>query len=202
MLMRHNLYFIRHGKTDGNIRGEYVGATDQPLCAEGIAELNDYKHAQKYPAVDHIFVSPMIRCLQTMLIIYPDIPYSIIPGLRECDFGIFEGKTHGELKENREYQKWIDQGGKGVFPAGEHTETFKERCRTGFQDIVSTIVDKKILNSALIIHGGSIMSILESYAKDPVDFFHWRARNGQGYKVVLDDELWEKNQKFFEISAL
>lgn len=30
---------------------------------------------------------------------------------RECDFGIFEGKNYEELKENRDYQRWLDSGG-------------------------------------------------------------------------------------------
>ena len=31
--------FIRHGMTYGNTLHQYIGATDQPLCDEGIKEL-------------------------------------------------------------------------------------------------------------------------------------------------------------------
>ena len=34
------LIFIRHGQTAGNLRHNYVGRTDEPLCPEGIANLS------------------------------------------------------------------------------------------------------------------------------------------------------------------
>ena len=33
------IYMIRHGKTAGNLKGRYIGKTDEPLCEEGRAEL-------------------------------------------------------------------------------------------------------------------------------------------------------------------
>ena len=30
------LIFIRHGQTQGNAEGRYLGKTDEPLCPEGI----------------------------------------------------------------------------------------------------------------------------------------------------------------------
>ena len=63
--MNHIIYLIRHARTEGNILGKYIGVTDQPLCQEGIKELEAYIQAGKYPAVDYVFVSPMQRCLQT-----------------------------------------------------------------------------------------------------------------------------------------
>ena len=40
--MNHIIYLIRHARTEGNILGKYIGVTDQPLCQEGIKELEAY----------------------------------------------------------------------------------------------------------------------------------------------------------------
>ena len=56
------IYLIRHGKTQGNLSGKYIGArTDEPLCQEGIRELE----GKNYPKAELLFVSPMKRCRQT-----------------------------------------------------------------------------------------------------------------------------------------
>ena len=62
----------------------YVGSrTDEALCPEGIRQLKQ----NQYPAVQHVYTSPMRRCLETAAVIYPDLSAEIIPDFRECDFG-------------------------------------------------------------------------------------------------------------------
>ncbi len=200
--MLYNIILIRHGKTAGNLRHEYVGATDQPLCREGIDEVVSYKSSSRYPKVDHVFVSPMQRCLQTMKLIYGDIAHSVIPELKECDFGLFEGKTHQELEDTLYYQKWVADGATGHIPGGEDTEAFKERCCQGFQEVVDYILTHNIINSALIVHGGTIMSILDRYSGEKQDFFHWQTQNGCGFKLVIDKDFWLKTKELFKFDKV
>ena len=60
------IILIRHGKTAGNIKGRYIGKTDEPLCEEGINEIRE----NTYPKADFVISSPMLRCRQTAEIIY------------------------------------------------------------------------------------------------------------------------------------
>ena len=54
------IYLIRHGKTQGNLSGKYIGArTDEPLCQEGIRELE----GKNYPKAELLFVSPIMSIL-------------------------------------------------------------------------------------------------------------------------------------------
>ena len=88
------IYLIRHGKTQGNLSGKYIGArTDEPLCQEGIRELE----GKNYPKAELLFVSPMKRCRQTGEILYPGLAQKECPLLKECDFGDFENKNYKEL---------------------------------------------------------------------------------------------------------
>ena len=144
--------FIRHGLTAEKKKKKYIGRTDENLSEKGIDMLKNIK----YPECDILFVSPMKRCIQTAEIIYPDKKYTICDDLRECDFGDFEGKNYMELKNNPDYQKWIDSNGKNTFPNGENPENFKKRCVCAFKNIISDIHD----DVSVIAHGGTLMAVL------------------------------------------
>ncbi|MCI7768630.1 MAG: histidine phosphatase family protein [Oscillospiraceae bacterium] len=166
--------FIRHGKTEGNLRRAYIGRTDEPLCGVGIEELR----SRKFPSADIVIASPMKRCIQTAEMIYPDVPVRIYDDLRECDFGKFEGKCYSELNGDPDYQEWIDSGGELPFPAGESRKAFSDRCCEAFLRAVSDINAQK---AAMVVHGGTIMAILERFARPERKFYDYMKNNCCGY---------------------
>jgi alpha-ribazole phosphatase len=196
------LYLIRHGKTEGNLRHKYIGITDEPLCEQGISEIHEHIAAGRYTAVEHVFVSPRLRCLQTRELIYPDIPYSIMPELAECSFGIFENKSYEQLRDLAEYKSWIDGGGKQQVPGGEQPEMFRSRCLDGFNRVMQEVDEAGIEKAALVIHGGTIMMLLEAFSPEVFDFYHWQIKNGEGYQLTLDQALWTEKKKLAEISKI
>ena len=167
--------FIRHGKTLGNTGKKYIGSTDQPLCEAGISELKKIA----YPDCDLIIASPMKRCIRTAEIIYPGKKMIIENDFRECDFGDFENKSHIELSASPYYQEWIVSGGNLPFPNGESPSGCKERCITAFADITAKCNEYNVLS--LVVHGGTIMSIIEKYAYPKKTFYEWHCENGHGY---------------------
>ena len=49
----YKLHLIRHGLTEGNLQGLYIGSgSDLPLCAEGRAQLKTLKKDFDYPQVE------------------------------------------------------------------------------------------------------------------------------------------------------
>ena len=190
------LVFIRHGKTNGNIQSRYIGSTDEELCQEGINGLTDNVYKNIYPPADIIFASPMKRCIQTAGILYPGLykKLHIIDGFREIDFGRFEGKNYLELNGDIEYQEWVNGGGIGKFPDGEDRGMFSERCISAFKEAL-LICHRLIQNGELkedatvsfIVHGGTIMSIMEAYAGEGKgSYFNYQCSNGHGYICSLD----------------
>lgn len=137
-----------------------------------------------------------------MEIIYANIPFTVVPEFKECNFGNFEGRTYEELKDDPQYRQWIDNGGMGAIPGGEDTAAFKERCCRGFAETVDQISKNKIEQSAIVIHGGVIMAILEAYAEDRQDFFAWQISNGQGYQVIIEQEIWADRKTLYKVSKL
>lgn len=172
--------FIRHGKTEGNLRRAYIGRTDEPLCAEGIEEIR----SRSFPETDIVISSPMKRCIQTAEIIYPNLPVRIYDDLRECDFGKFEGKSYTELNGDADYQAWIDSGGEMAFPEGESRREFSDRCCGAFLKAVSEIDSE---SAAMVVHGGTVMAILERFARPEKNFYDYMKNNCCGYLTEYHD---------------
>ena len=175
-----NWILIRHGMTQGNLERRYVGCrTDESLSEAGIAKLKE----GKYPAVQKVYTSPMCRCLETAAILYPNIKAEIIPDFRECDFGGFEYKNYEELNGRADYQAWIDSGGELPFPDGESRTEFAARSLAAFRSIQQDAGNE---DCALIVHGGTIMSIMEAMAKPRRNYYDFQVKNGCGYILKED----------------
>lgn len=172
---------IRHGRTEGNLESRYIGIIDEPLCAGGISELK----AKEFPECDAVICSPMIRCIQTADIIYSEKEPIVYEDLRECNFGAFEGQSPRELSENPFYQKWLDSDGALPFPGGEMPEDFKNRTCEEFLRAVSENPYERL---SFVVHGGTIMSIMERFCKPKKGYFDYRVNNGCGYCVSFDGE--------------
>ncbi len=183
------IIFIRHGKTVGNIEKRYIGKTDEELSSIGIAEIqkNNYYNIESAESAK-VISSPLKRCIQTAELIYSKID-EIHLDLRECDFGNFENKNYEELKNNNEYIKWLESGGKMGFPEGESYGSFCERCCRCFENIIKQNLDLDTI--IFVVHGGTIMAILEQFSDENKTFFDWQTKNGQ----QLIFELYDANDK-------
>lgn len=177
---------IRHGQTQGNIEKRYVGSTDEEVLPESLDKLK----SRVFHPVDALFVSPKIRCLQTAKVIYKDMAPCIIEDFTECNFGNFEYKNYLELAGDEDYQKWIDSNGEIAFPGGESKEEFIRRCVHGFDQVMLQAIRKNYATIALVVHGGTIMSILDSYSKPHKHYYEWQVGNAEGYQVQVDTNLW------------
>ena len=182
---------IRHGKTQGNIEKRYIGTTDEPLSQIGIEEIK--KH--QYPKCDLLFASPLLRCLETAKVIYPEKKPTVVADLIEMDFGDFENKNYEELKDNPAYQKWLDSNGKMAFPNGELPADFKNRCVKSFMEIMNGINSEESV--AFVVHGGTIMAIMSQLMDNPADYYSYQVENGNGYSCNWEKDLLKNPKKLF-----
>lgn len=189
------IYLIRHGQTPGNKLSRYIGTTDESLSEEG----RDFLEKLDYPMPDALYVSPLLRCVETAGILFSEKEMHIIEELSECDFGEFENKNYKELSENENYQKWIDSNGTLPFPGGESRENFKRRSLKGFQKAVAQCIREEVNTAALVIHGGTIMNIMEEYGDRQRTFYEWHVKNGGGYQVTVDPSDWQKGRRELKV---
>ena len=50
-MITYKLHLIRHGQTEGNQKGLFVGRTDMPVSEEGFDELSRLRDTYEYPLV-------------------------------------------------------------------------------------------------------------------------------------------------------
>ena len=169
------LVLIRHGATEGNRFRRYIGRTDEPLSEAGIAQLR--KIRKNCPQIDRLYVSPMKRTRETAKLLYPDMCYTTVNDFRETDFGIFEGKTAAELSGNAEYQKWLDSFCTDAVSGGESIRDFKRRSVEAFRSVMAGETGPDTIG--FVVHGGTIMAILEALALPHRDFYDYHIGNGE-----------------------
>lgn len=186
----YKLHLIRHGECLGNQKGQYIGVTDSPLTTNGIKELQCLAQKGIYPKVPLVFTSPLSRAVETAKIIYPGIDPVIIPNFAEMDFGKFEQKTIDDLAGDEEYINWA-LGRLPAPPFGEKTKDFIQRTALALREAVQYMMDCEIFEAAAVIHGGSIMLLLQSCALPRKEkMTEWSAANGKGFTVKITPSLY------------
>ena len=196
----HQIHLIRHGLTEANIKGQYIGATDLDLAPTGIERLMELRAKFEYPRADKIFSSPLKRCQQTAQILYPNHDLEVINGLAECNFGEWEGKDVEALKENEDFKKWLNKADDSTPAGGESLHDFATRVLATFDKLVETAIKSNYKDTVIVTHGGVIMTILAAHGAPRAKFYEWAVNNGCGYSLRIMPSLWMR-QKVGEVYA-
>lgn len=198
MGQKFDLHFIRHGITQSNLEGRYTGFADVPLCADGFAEIKELKEKFIYPEASVFFSSPLLRCKQTLNIIYPDVKdFTEVEGLKESNFGDWEGMTPSELSADELYRVWVQQKDFTIAPPnGESFQQFAERVFLSFEKLVDKILKAECKSAVIVAHGGVIMMVLAQYVSEQKPAAEWMVENGCGYSVTVKFEKWMREKKF------
>ena len=201
--MRAHVFLLRHGRTAGNREHRYVGITDEPLCAEGMEKLRECAQQLKnrifasgMAMPEQVYVSPMLRCRQSAMQLFPDAALYPVEDFREMDFGEFEYKNYAGLAGDTRYQAYIDSGGRMDFPGAETQSHFRSRVREAFKQCAAHIFENVGASMAggpekpfvFCVHGGTIMAILDAYSMPHRDYFDWQVPNASGFACVLGME--------------
>ena len=188
------IHFIRHGAIDETLSGKYIGTTDAPLSDKGKTALRRLDHEMKYPYTQVVFTSPLKRCTETCKLLYPHLTPLVIANLSECNFGEWEGKTADELKDDEDFQKWLAGDNTVKPPRGESNADFVRRICNMFESIVEGLMKTGTTESAIVTHGGVIMTLLAVYGLPQAKPFEWTMDNGYGYSVRITPMLWQRDK--------
>ena len=92
------LWLVRHGETEWSLSGAHTSRTDIPLTEHGRKRAEELRDHLKGTKFDAVFVSPMQRARETCAIAgFGDVAM-VDDGLKEWDYGIYEGKTTREIQ--------------------------------------------------------------------------------------------------------
>lgn len=121
--MSLTIYLLRHGETDASRDGGYCGRSDPELTPAGLEMAEDFAAAYKEHPWREVYVSPMRRTRATArpLCEAANREMRIRDGLRELDFGLWEGKTPAEVERDHheDYSRWLADAGWNAPTGGE-----------------------------------------------------------------------------------
>ena len=181
------IYLLRHGTTDYNTQKRYQGQRDIPLSTRGRAALC---RADFDP--DVVYVSPMTRARQTAAVLFPDAEQIVVPGLREMDFGTFEGRSYVEMENDPDYRAWVESNCESACPDGERKDDFCDRSCAVFAKLVEDAFAVGRRQLVILAHGGTQMSVMERFALPRKTYHEWLGPNAGGYILETDPDTWAR----------
>ena len=183
------IIFIRHGETDFNRARLYFGHLDPDLNETGIEQLRKakilFEKREKMP--DVVFSSDLKRCSQSMEILEIDEETEKIltEDLREINFGIFEGKTYEEIKNEypEETERMINDWRNFKADKGESLKDVMIRTVKKMDEIIEKYKNKKIL---IVAHAGVIQVLMSYYLFGNLDgYWKFKINNGSITKLHI-----------------
>ncbi len=152
--MSTNFWLIRHGETDWNRNKRYQGSADQPLNDVGRKQAATLLPRLAKMEFQAIYASDLSRVQETAQIALGSIDDVVFDArLRELSFGIFEGLTHVQIKEQhaQKYAEWDRKLFTNAPHGGENICQIKERVESFFGEIRTRHEGQTVL---LFGHGG------------------------------------------------
>ena len=169
--MRTKLILIRHGQTEWNRKRRYSGFVDIDLDKTGVTQVKKLSIRLKKEKIDAVYSSDRKRAVSSAKIIFNGRRIEKIPGLREINFGVFEGLTYKQItsKYPAIYKRWLANPFKAAIPHGETLAKLKKRVVAAINKIVFRNRGKTI---AIVFHGGAT-SIFINYILKKRDFWKY-----------------------------
>ena len=160
-----NLYLIRHGQTEWNIKDQMQGSKNSPLTENGVLGAKITGKYLKNTPFMQAYSSPQQRAMETRdYIIHENdnvIPTVELDNLREMDFGIWEGKHVPLLKkEIPEFMTYLTDPANfdSSINQGENYLDILSRMKNALDDIVKNAPQDK--GNILVVSHGTVLRIL------------------------------------------
>ena len=147
--MSASLILVRHGQTDWNVNGRYMGWTDEALNEEGLRQAERVARRLAGWPISAVYSSPLKRAVRTADIVAR--PHSVavqtIEGLGEMRLGAWEGMFAGDIaaKYPELWKTWRTNPGDFRMPGGESLGEVRERVVRAFDRIMDDSEDSMVL---------------------------------------------------------
>ena len=152
------LYLIRHAEAEGNVYHFFQGFYDSLLTPQGYAQLNNIARRLESVPFHAVYTSDLYRARTTAAAVAA--PHKLVqrcdPGLREMNFGMWEGRPWGEIA--RFYPGSLVLSGDYRPPAGG--ETMAQTAQRLQGALVSIVREHPDQTVAVVSHGAALRSFL------------------------------------------
>ncbi|GAA4237546.1 bifunctional RNase H/acid phosphatase [Actinomadura meridiana] len=139
---------LRHGETPLSTDRRFAGTGDIPLTPNGVAQARAAALVLKDRGLDAIVTSPLSRCRDTAAEVgaATGLDVRVEDGIRETDFGAWEGLTFGEAAEKwpAEMTAWLADPAAAP-PGGESFTHVSRRVGTALDKLRVRYREQKVL---------------------------------------------------------
>lgn len=137
-------WLFRHGQTEWSAIGRHTGRTDIPLTPEGEDQARALAPVVAALGFDLVLCSPRqrARCTADLAGL---VPYEVTDDLQEWDYGVFEGRTSVEIRE--EFPDWTIWN--GPWKGGETAQDVAARA----DRLIGRVRQSGASRVALVGHG-------------------------------------------------
>ncbi len=156
-----NIFLVRHGETEWNLKQVFRGWVDIALSPVGIRQAEATAKALSSFKIDAVYSSPLSRARQTARIIARPhgLGIACLDGLRDLNFGQWQGLPHQQVRKQwpEIYEKWLREPHKTKIPGGETLDEVRKRSRLALDQILTeyengtvAVVSHRVVNKVLL----------------------------------------------------
>ncbi|MBZ0273337.1 histidine phosphatase family protein [bacterium] len=151
------IFLVRHGESEANVAEVICGDSESPLTKRGVAQTVEVAERLAGVKFDAAYTSPLERAFKTCEAILAGrgVTATVLPDLREQDFGAWEGLSFRELaeKDPEAIRRFTNDPMNATGEGGETLGVFGERVRRAiFDDVLANHAGETVL---VVSHGGT-----------------------------------------------
>jgi alpha-ribazole phosphatase len=167
----------------------FSGLTDVELSEEGKASLGKAKEFFNNKEISKIYISPLLRCKQTAQIIFGDREFIVDEGLKEINFGEWEGIHFKEVMLNYPelWEDYMENWRDFTFPGGDNIPTYQKLAARAIRVILDNHDGGDIV---VVSHNGFTKAAMSYILTGDIRLaFSLSVQNGKISQIVIDDNF-------------
>ena len=155
------ILIARHGETDWNKAGRFLGQSDVGLNRAGWRQAAALARRLAHEDIQAIYTSDLPRAQETARIIHSQFSCELCedPDLREISYGAWEGITDHEIRQQdpQVLAVWEADWERQAPPGGERLAELEQRVRTFLEKIRAGDDERTVL---IVAHGGPLQVLI------------------------------------------
>jgi len=179
------LWLLRHPEPEASVRGRCYGTLDIGLSPAGLRDAEEMAAELAKEPFAAVYTSPRTRCTDPAgrIAAKCGCPLEELDGLRELDFGEFEGRTYDEIAALYPgvYAQWMERPTEVEFPGGESFARMRTRVLDTCRELRRCHPGQSIL---CVTHAGVIRTLVADVLGIPAVNMFRLAQDYCGLSIV------------------
>lgn len=188
------LILVRHGETQWNKLGKFLGQLDIGLNSRGLAQALETAREVSDWRPTAIYSSPLQRTMQVAQAISSlvELPTVAVDGVKELDLGEVEGVTGEEMLSSwpKVYAAWREDPSSVVMPNGESIAQLQKRAWLAIVELMEKHSEDDTL--VVVSHNFAIRTIVAKLLGMPLSNFHRMVLSLASICVIESDQRGQR----------